>query len=105
MDHKDQVPQVNVPRRFVGKVVEVQWMDPAFTRTEIDSLKVGRGALATWREFGVLYDISDNIVMVAHSISRKAGTPETASPDELAFTPIPEALIEKLTVYEPVKET
>lgn len=95
---------MNVPRRLLGKVVEVQWMDPAFTRTEIDSLKLGRGALATWREFGLLYDVTDGIVVVAHSISRKAGTPDSAAPDELAFTPIPEGLIEKLTVYEPVKE-
>lgn len=95
---------MNVPRRLIGRMVEIQWMDPSYARLTIDEFKPGRGALATWLERGTVYDITDNVVIVVHSECRQAGAPDNAAPKDLAYTPIPEALIEKVTVYEPVKE-
>lgn len=95
---------MNVPKRLLGKIVEVTWADPCEARLAMDAFKTGRAALATWVEYGIVHDISENVVVVAHSVSRKAGTPDNAAPDELSYTAIPEVLIEKLVAYEPVHE-
>jgi hypothetical protein len=96
---------MNVPRRLIGKIVEVQWMDPCEARLEIDAFKVGRAALASWIEYGKVHDITEGVVVIAHSLSTKAGMPDNAAPNELSYTAIPEVLIEKITVYEAIKET
>jgi hypothetical protein len=48
-------------------------------------------------------DVRDGVVIVAHSLARNAGTPQTEPLDELMYTALPEGLIESVTVYEPVK--
>lgn len=88
---------MNIPRRLIGKVAEVVWRDPNYKREELVELQKGRAALVRWKEYGVLYDISDDVVLIAHSLS---GEPV----DEIARTAVPEALIESITVYEPVRE-
>lgn len=95
---------MNVPRRLMGKMVEVQWMDPGYARVAIDEFKPGRGALATWLERGTIYDMTDDVVIVLHSECRQAGSPDNAAPRDLAYTSIPMALIEKVTVYEPQRD-
>jgi len=96
---------MNFPRRLLGKIVEVSWVDPCEARLEIDALKTGRAALASWVEYGKVHDISDGVVIIAHSLSTKAGMPDNAAPNELSYTAIPEVLIERITVYEALKET
>ena len=91
---------MNVPRRLIGKVVSIQWCDPNNARGPIETLKKGRDALATWLEFGTLHDVTDGIVLIAHSYATEPGGEK---PDEVQRTAIHEALIEKVTVYEPVQ--
>jgi len=59
-------------------------------------MKRGRQALATWDEWGVLHDITDGVVIIAHSY---AASPGEDTPDELERTAVPESLIERITVY------
>lgn len=88
---------MNVPRRLIGKIVEITWSDPNYKREELVELKRGRAALVTWREYGTIYDVTDGVVLIAHST---AGDPV----DEISRTAVPEALIETLTVLEPVRD-
>ena len=44
---------------------------------------------------------SDGVVLIAHSSAVMAGSNSEIT-DEIAYTPVPEAIIEKLTVFEPV---
>lgn len=90
---------INVPRRLIGKVVSIQWCDPNNARGPIENMKKGRQALATWIEFGTLHDVTDGVVLVAHSYATEPGGEK---PDEVQRTAIHEALIEKVIVYEPV---
>jgi len=87
---------VNVPRRLIGKVVSIQWCDPNNARGPVETLKKGRAALATWVEFGTLIDVTDGVVLVAHSFATEPGGEK---PDEVQRTAIHEALIEKVIVY------
>lgn len=89
---------MKVSKSLLGRYVEIQWMDPNYNRADVDTLLKGRGALATWKERGVVYDITDGVVLIAHSESTNAGNKE---PDEIARTAIHEALIESITVYQP----
>lgn len=93
---------MRVGKQYLGKFVAVQWMDPNFERVDFDSVTKGRAALATWVEYGVVHDISDGVVLIVHSAASGAGQPPPPErTDELARTAVHEALIEKITVYEP----
>lgn len=94
---------MRVSRALIGKCVEVHWMDPQWRRIDIDSAPKGRAALATWREFGQIDDVTDGVVRIVHSAAASAGS-EPGATDEIAFTPVPEALIEKIVVYQPAPE-
>ena len=89
---------MNVPRRLIGKVVEVLWMDPNAGSGPLDRIRTGRIALATWREVGILHDVTDNVVLIAHSYAAPPGKP-ISEPDEVQLSAVHEALIEKVTVY------
>ena len=91
---------MKVGRQYLGKMVELQWTDPNFGRGDLDKLLRGRAALATWRERGVVYDITDGVVLVAHSEAQSPGNDKV---DEIARTAIPESLIERIDVFEKVK--
>lgn len=88
---------MNIPKKLLGRVISIQWMDPNSARGPIEGLKKGRAALATWTEHGVLHDITDGVVLIAHSY---AASPGEHAPDEVQRTAVPEDLIEKLTVYQ-----
>ena len=87
---------MNVPRRLIGRVVAITWMDPNNARGPIETLKKGRMALATWVEYGAVHDVTDGVVLIAHSYATSPGDKE---PDELTRTAIPETLIEKIVVF------
>ena len=91
---------MNVPKKLIGRLVEVIWKDPNSARGPIEHAKVGRTALATWREFGIVHDITDGVVLVAHSYAASPGDP-IEHPDEMERTAIHEDFIEKITVYTP----
>ena len=88
---------MKVGRHLLGRVVEIRWMDPNSARGPLSTLLKGRQALATWREYGVIHDITDGVVLIAHSYAAEASQEE---PNEIERTAIPEVLIEKITLYE-----
>lgn len=98
---------MKVSKNVIGKVVEVTWMDPNWDRVvTLAEMKKGREALATWKEYGVAYDLTDGVLLIAHSLASQAGKPHPPGhTDEVCRSAIPEVLIESLVVYEPVKET
>lgn len=78
-------------------------MDPCFQRAGVKEMLKGRAACATWKEYGVIRDITDQIVLIMHSDGWDAGGKEV-EPDEYCYTPVHEALIEKIVVLgEPVE--
>ena len=89
---------MNVPRRLIGKLVEIQWMDPNSARGPLATMVKGRAALASWREYGVIHDVTDGVVLIVHSYASQPGEP-LERPDEGERTAIHEALIERVIVY------
>ena len=87
---------MNVPKRLIGRYVEIIWADPNTARGPIETLKKGRIALATWKEYGVVHDITDGVVLIAHSYAMSPGDTE---PDEVSRTAVPESLIETVRVF------
>ena len=92
---------MKVGRQFLGKICEVVWRDPvAGGRMRLDLAPKGEAALATWREFGVLGDLTDGILRVDHS----QGENPPGDIDrgyEVFSTYIHEALVERITVLVP----
>ena len=78
-------------------------MDPTFTRIEFRDMRKGRHALSTWREYGIILDVTDGVVLIGHSAASMAGSDPSVT-DEIAYTPVPESIIEKITVFEPAVE-
>lgn len=89
---------MKIARSLVGKTVEITWKDPNSWKGPLALLVRGRGALATWKEYGVLYDVTDGVVLIAHSLAQSPGETEA---DEIVRTAVDEALIESLVVYNP----
>lgn len=92
---------MKIGRQYLGKVVEIQWCDPNFDRVDVnDSMLKGRAALATWKEYGVVHDVTDGVVLIVHSAASMPGR-APGETDEVGRTAVHEALIEKVTVYAP----
>ena len=94
---------MKVPKSYLGKLVEIQWADPNSWKGKLELMKVGRAALATWKEYGIVMDITDGVVILSHSTASEPGG-DVEKPDELERTAIHEALIERITVYAPTAE-
>lgn len=92
---------MKITKAYVGKFVELTWKDPGSDRGRLRDVPKGRAALATWREYGVIDDITDGVVRIIHSAGRDPGVSEI---DEVQWTVVDEALIEQIVVFEPVKE-
>lgn len=92
---------MKIGRQYVGKLVEIVWQDPTFTRIEFRDMRKGRAALSTWKEYGIILDVTDGVVLIGHSAASMAGSNPDET-DEIAYTPVPEAIIEKITVFEPI---
>lgn len=93
---------MKVGRQFLGKYVELTWKDPVgMTRKGLDCPEnKGWAALATWVERGLIDDMTDGVIRVRHGDSFYPGKD---TPDEAAFTHVPESLIQKIVVFEPVQ--
>ena len=89
---------MRLPRSLLGRVVVLEWADPNAFKGRIRDVRRGRAALATWREFGSVWDITDGVVLLAHSLGRDPGATED---DEVYFSAIPEDNIEKIMTYSP----
>jgi hypothetical protein len=93
---------MKIPRKLIGRYVEITWMDPTSQRKHIHESPVGRATLGTWKERGVIVDITETdgvtVVKIEHSVSCGPGdTFEKA--DEHYYSPIPEPLIESCATY------
>jgi hypothetical protein len=101
---------VKVSKSYLGKVVSVQWKDPRWDRvssTDKDRSDVprGRAALATWREYGVIDDITEGVVRIVHSAGEEGSrSMKDIGGDDFVDSWVPEELIESVTVYEPMRE-
>lgn len=91
---------MKIGRQFLNKVVSVRWRDPGYDRKPMLRALKGRDALAVWEEYGVIDDVTDGVVRIVHSAGKEPGA---AAVDEICYTVIDEALVESVTVYEPVK--
>ena len=94
---------MKVPRRFVGRMVEVTWQDPGARRVPKQNPYIkGKAALATWRDRGILDDLTDGVLRIVHSDGYSPG--DTAS-DEIFATWVPEDLVEAIVVFNPEPTT
>lgn len=101
---------MKVCRHYLGKHVEVVWRDPKWDRIvsrdrkDRNDIPKGVAALAQWREYGVIDDITEGIVRIVHSAGSDASRQaEFMGDDDFVITWVPEALIDKITVFEPVQ--
>lgn len=92
-------------KHLIGKFVEIQWRDPAggVTRQQLKDAPIGRAALATWREYGVVDNITDGVVRIVHSAGAEPGEPADST-DEICMSAVPEELIERIRIFETMKE-
>lgn len=96
---------MKVGKQYLGRYVELTWRDPGAARTVLHSYSErprGVGCLATWRERGVIVDVTDGVVQIEHS--HATGAPLLRQEDEVVCTYVPEDLVESITVYEPVSK-
>ena len=92
---------MKVTKAYLGKHVEVVWLDPlGALREPVDKAPKGRAALGEWTEYGVIDDLTDGVVRVIHSRVRNPGSPEY---DEISYTVVPEELVTKITILERVE--
>ena len=90
---------MKVPRRFVGRMVEVIWQDPGARRVPKQSpYTKGRAALATWRDRGILDDLTDGVLRIVHS---DGYSPGDVTSDEIFASWVPEDLVETIVVFVP----
>ena len=95
---------MKLTRAHLGKVVEVVWRDPGTGHTKrrgTEAGACGEKALATWKERGVIDDLTDGVASIVHSEGLDACyVGEDDRSVELSCTWVPEALIERIVVYE-----
>ena len=89
---------MRVTKAVIGKYVEITWRDPTSGRMELQRAPVGRKALSTWKERGVVDDVTEGVVRVVHSAG-KGPDGDEGEVDEIQYTSIDETLIEVLDVY------
>ena len=94
---------MRIGRRYLGKVVELTWRDPTFRRCDMREVVEGRKSLSTWREYGVVHSLTDGVIQIVHSAANNVATAtDPPAADEIAYTSIHLALVEKIVVFEPL---
>ena len=74
---------MKVGRQYLGKVVEIRWRDPGcYLRQEAHELRSGLAALALWKEYGVVDDVTDGVVRIVHSAGHDPNNVVTERADE-----------------------
>jgi len=53
-------------RPFIGKIVAVRWRDPTEDRQLIKLAPKGKDGLATWIEWGLVDDVTEDVVRIRH---------------------------------------
>lgn len=92
---------MRIPRSLIGKEVKFLWMDPTGMKVKShvpgdrSSLPRGRGALATWTEYGLLDDVTDGVVRLLQSVGVD-GVLDPEKTDDYTIVYVPEVLIEHI---------
>lgn len=94
---------MKVGRSYIGKNVELVWVDPVSGSSEVrrdshERLPVGLKALGRWFERGVIIDLTDGVVCIQHSFGQ---TSEADGDDTHTCTWVPEELVQNITIYVP----
>jgi hypothetical protein len=92
---------MRIGQKYIGKVAEVTWRDPYSAHITKDAPR-GRATLATWTEYGVIDDVTEGVVRIVHSIGQDSSL--IRDKPELHVSGIPEVLIERIRVFEPVSD-
>lgn len=97
---------MKIPRSVIGKIVEITWEDPAQPgrRMPVRTALRGKQALASWKEYGVVDDITDGVVRVCHSLGSDPPGDKDPEP-EIFYTVVVEDLITAYRVLDEVKPT
>ncbi len=93
---------MRIPKRLLGKSVEITWLDPKWDRVSGGNVPKGRAALATWHEYGIIDDVTEGVVRLVHSAGAEGSRTLTVDSDYVC-TWIPEALIEKVISMSAMK--
>ena len=96
---------MKLSKKHLGKLVEIQWRDPKLDHAE-GAIPTGWDSLAYQRDWGILASIQGKVATIIHCASCVA-KPEISwdiNYHQLTYTVIPECLIEKITVFMPVKK-
>ena len=88
--------EMRIGKQYLGQVVELEWVDPTFSRTVTSKLPRGKLALASWKEYGKVFDVTDGVVIIAHSIGKEPLDPD----DDVCYTAIPEEIVLGITILE-----
>jgi hypothetical protein len=89
---------MKVPKYLIGKEVRYTWKDPTNSeRMSLEKARVGKAALSTWRERGIIWNVDDGVVTFLQS---EAMSPGETAPDEAILGHVQEDLIEKLELAE-----
>ena len=93
---------MKINKALVGRVVEVEWMDPIGLRIACRHMDLpkGLGALAVWHEFGRLDDVTDGVLRILHSHADSPPLPASDDKPEFQVTWIPEVLVRNVKVYK-----
>lgn len=85
-------------RPFIGKLVAVRWRDPTEDRELIKLASKGLNGLATWVEWGLVDDLTEDVMRFRHGEAISLGDER---PDEATFGYIPIALIDSIVQLVP----
>ncbi len=88
---------MKIGKNYLGRYVELVWRDPGSARVKAP-VRCGRAALATWKERGVVDNIDEGVIRLAHS---EAAEPGALAADEWMYSWIPEELIEAIVIFAP----
>lgn len=87
---------MKIGRGYIGKYVELTWHDPRFDRVAKDRpTSKGMAALSSWKERGVIDDLTDGVVRILHSEGTEPGETE---PDEIVATWVQEEIVTSIRV-------
>ena len=88
---------MRIAKHYLGQIVELKWIDPTTNRVAVSKLPKGHAVLASWTEYGKVFDITDGVVIIAHSI----GVEPMDTDDEVCYTSIPEDVVESIIILTP----
>ena len=81
--------------KYIGHCVAITWKDPCELKQQMISAFRGRAGLATWIEWGIVDDVSEDVLRFKHG---EVVCPGQVEPDEADYGYIPVCLIDTIIV-------